>query len=86
MEINTAIVRQDEFTFVVIIVKKEVLANSFSVKQARDIFRRYFPLYPIVLMAQDARYNPVFDGPEEIVAFLSTVDIHKLPWSTYTVK
>lgn len=86
MEINAAVVRQENFTFVVIIVKKEVLDNSFSVKQARDIFRRYFPLYPIVLMAQDARYNPIFDGPLEIVEFLSSADVHKLPWSKYTVK
>ncbi len=86
MEINAAIVRDDKFTFVVIIVKREVLENNFTKKQARDIFGKYFPLYPIVLMAQDASYNGIFDGPEDIVEYLSEVNIHKLPWSTYTVK
>lgn len=86
MEINAAIVRNDEFTFVVIIVKREVLENSFTSKQARDIFRKYFPLYPIVLMAQDVKYNGIFDGPDEIVEYLSEIDIQKLPWSTYTIK
>lgn len=86
MEINAAVVRQDELTFVVIIIKREVLENSFLKKQARDIFRRYFPLYPIVLMAQDERYNAVFDGPAEIVDYLSEIDVQMLPWSTYTIK
>lgn len=86
MEINAAVVRHEEFTFVVIIVKREVLQNSFSTRQARDIFRRYFPLYPVILMAQDERYNPVFDGPEEIVDYLLEIDVQMLPWSTYTIK
>ena len=86
MEINAAVVRNDEFTFAVIIVKREVLENSFSIRQARDIFKKYFPLYTIVLMAQDERYNGVFDGPEDIVEYLSEIDIRKLPWSTYTIK
>lgn len=86
MDINAAVVRDDEATFVVIIVKKEVMDNRFSIRQARDIFKKYFPLYPIVLMAQDERYNEVFDGPAELVESLTEIDVRKLPWNTYTVK
>jgi len=86
MEINAAMVRNDEETFMVVIVNKEVMESSFTIRQARDIFKKYFPLYPIVLMAQNERYDEVFDGPEAIVKYLSKIDIRKLPWSTYTVK
>lgn len=86
MEINAAVVRNDEFTFVVIIVRREVLENSFSIRQAREIFKKYFPLYPIVLMAQDARYNAIYDGPEDIVENLADLDPQRLPWQKYTIK
>lgn len=86
MDISAAVIRNDEFTFVVVIVKKEVMENRFSKRQARDIFKKYFPLYPIILMAQDERYNEVFDGPAEMIASLAEIDVRKLPWSTYTIK
>lgn len=86
MEFNAAIVQTDGYNFVVIIVKKEVLEDSFSISQARDIFKKFFPLHTIVLMAQDARGDGIYDGPDDIVRYLSRIKPEKLPWSSYVIK
>lgn len=86
MEFNAAIVQNDEFNFVVIIVRKEVMENNFSISQARDVFKKFFPLHTIVLMAQDARGDGIYDGPQDIVKYLSKIKPEQLPWSSYTVK
>jgi len=86
MEFNAAIVKNDGFNFVVVIVKREVMEDSFSISQARDVFKKFFPLYTVVLMAQDARGDGIYDGPEEIIKYLSKIKPEKLPWSSYTVK
>ncbi len=86
MEFNAAIVQNGNSTFVVVIVRREVLNDSYSISQARNVFRKYFPLYPIVLMGQDARGDGIYDGQEDIVKFLAKIKPEQLPWKSYTVK
>ncbi len=86
MNFDAAIVTEKGLAFVVILVKPEVFKHDYSINEAREIFSKYFPALPIVLMAQDHATLPSCHGRADLVRFLKTVDYMALPWKQYTVK
>ena len=85
MSFDGAVVKEQGVTFAIVVVKPHVLNTNSSCDEARQSFSRYFPRMPIILMAQDSRGIPKYQGKKDIVNFLSNVHPSRIPWKTYTV-
>jgi hypothetical protein len=79
-----AVIREQGVTFAIIIVKKYVVDNSISAREATNSFQPLFPGIPIILMAQDSRGIPTYCGRPNIVKFLVNVPLNAIPWKEYT--
>ena len=83
MQFEGAVIREQGQTFAIVVVKSHVLNNSIESDDARRNFRSIFPSMPIVLMAQDSRGMPTYQGRPDIVKFLANVSISSIPWKKY---
>jgi len=72
-------------TFGIVIVKPHVLHNAHNQAGARALGTRAFGRIPIVLMAQDSRGVPTYQGRPDIVRFLSNIFVEQIPWQRYTL-
>jgi hypothetical protein len=84
MRIQGAVVREQNVTFVIVVVKRHIVDNRFEADEAIDGFRPLFPGLPIVLMAQDHNGWATYYGRQDISRFLSRVPMHAIPWREYT--
>ena len=84
MEFDGAKIREQGVTFAIVVVKPYVLTNS-SKEQIRTSFIPFFGNIPIVLMAQNARGIPTYDGRRDIVHFLANINPARIPWKHYKV-
>ena len=82
--IEAALVKEQGVKFAVVVVKRHVIQNQITAKEAITGFSRYFPGNPIVLMAQDSRGLPTYYGRKDIVNFLSGLHMGQLPWKRYS--
>ncbi len=78
-------VTEQGVTFGIVIVKPHVLHNSREQNSARALGTQAFGPVPIVLMAQDSRRVPTYEGRPDIVRFLSNIFIEQIPWQRYTL-
>lgn len=85
MRIQGALIKEQGVTFAIAIVKPSVLQSSNECENARMSFRGFFPNVPIILMAQDGRGMPTYQGRRDIVDFLARVPLHAIPWKEYTL-
>lgn len=85
-EFTAAIVQKDEYTFVVVIVKRDVLNDNRLSAEAVKVFSRYFPLMPVVLMGQNFKGDGIFRGPETLVKLVENDRPEDLPWNTYQLR
>ncbi|WP_017726737.1 hypothetical protein [Halalkalibacterium ligniniphilum] len=85
MQFDGAVVREQGVTFAIVVVKSHVLNSSHSIDEARTGFSRHFPGMPLILMAQNSRGRPTYQGRKDIVNFLSKIDPSRIPWKRYTV-
>ncbi|KON86591.1 hypothetical protein AF332_07010 [Sporosarcina globispora] len=85
MQFEGAVIKEQGITFAIVIVKPHVLNNSHSIDDARQGFSRHFPGMPLILMAQDSRGIPTYQGRKDIVRYLANVHISRIPWKRYTV-
>jgi glutaredoxin 2 len=72
-------------TFGIVIVKSHVLHNSQEQAGARLLGIKAFGQIPIVLMTQDSRGVPTYQGRRDIVRFLTNVFLEQIPWQRYTL-
>ncbi len=79
MEFQGALVKEQNVTFAIVVVKPLILNNPSELHRVRDGYSRYFPGVPLVLMAQDQRGIPVFHGRKDLVNFLSRIEIARIP-------
>jgi hypothetical protein len=84
-EFTAAIVQKADQTFVVVIVKKDVLEDNSLSAEAIKLFSRYFPLMPVVLMAQNFKGDGLFRGPENLVQLVENEKPEDMPWNTYKI-
>lgn len=84
MRIQGAVVREQNVTFAIVIVKKHVVENRLEANEALGSFRPLFPGLPIVLMAQDHNGRATYYGRQDISRFLSRVPTRAIPWREYT--
>lgn len=84
MTFEGAVVREQGVTFAIVVVKQQVLVNSFSANEAASSFTPLFPGLPIVLMAQNHSGRPTYWGRPDIVRFLSRIAMSRIPWKKYS--
>lgn len=86
MQFQGALIREQGITFAVVIVKKHVVDNPMTARQAIGSFQPVFPGVPIVLMAQDHSGRPTYYGRQDIARFLANTPITAIPWRKYTLQ
>lgn len=84
MKLQGAVVKEQGVTFAVVIVKQFVIQSQIEFQKAAGAFSNYFPGIPVILMAQDYRGIPTYQGRKDIVEFLANVDVSQIPWKEYT--
>lgn len=83
MQFDGAKIKEQGVTFGIVVVKPYVL-RSPSKEQIRASFIPFFGNIPIILMAQDSRGIPTYDGRHDIVRFLAKINPARIPWKHYT--
>ena len=83
MQFDGVLLKEQGVTFAIVIVKPHVLNSSIECDNARCSFSPVFPGVPIILMAQDSRGVPTYQGRTDIVRFLSKVSPSRIPWKRY---
>ena len=83
MSFDGALIKEQGVTFAIVVVKPHVLSST-NKEAVRRSFSQYFGNVPTVLMAQDARGIPTYDGRKDIVRFLANVHPSRIPWKHYT--
>lgn len=83
MQFDGALIKEQGITFAIAIVKPSVLDISTHREAAREVFSKYFPKVPIILMAQDSRGIPTYHSRPDIVKFLANIDFHRIPFKRY---
>jgi hypothetical protein len=84
MQFDGALIKEQGVKFAIVVVKPSVL-NSSSKESVRNSFIPYFGQVPIILMAQNSRGIPTYDGRRDIVQFLVNTNPARIPWKHYTV-
>jgi len=82
MQFDGALIKEQGITFAIVIVKPSAI-KSTDREKIRTGFSRYFPGVPIILMSQNSRGIPTYQGRTDIVNFLSNVHPSRIPWKTY---
>jgi hypothetical protein len=86
MQFEGAVIKEQGVTFAIVVVKSSVLNNSIEIDETRSSFGPAFPGIPIILMAQDSKGIPTYQGKKDIVDFLASIDISRIPWKKYTIQ
>ena len=84
MQFDGAIIREQNVTFAIIVVKPHVLNSSSECNYLRQNYSVFFPSMPIILMSQDSRGTPTYQGKKDIVNFLAHIHPSRIQWKTYT--
>ena len=85
MHFDGALIKEQNVSFAIVVVKPEVLNSSMQTSNARNQFSRYFPGVPLILMAQNSRGVPTYQGRTDIVRFLANIDHSRIPWKRYSL-
>lgn len=85
MTVEGAIINKQGVTFGVLVVDRHELDDRTRRHQCRREGESVWGPMPIVLMAQDARGAPTYEGPEDLSRFVAALPFSQLPirrWST----
>lgn len=85
MVVHGSVIIEQGVTFAIIVVRQEVTQYTVRATKFRRAIQPYFPRMPIILMSQDNHGSPHFYGRKDIVDFLKTVPLDKIPWKTYHI-
>jgi len=86
MKIHGAVVIEQEVTFAIIVVKRSAMDSDEAARETRAIFQGLFPGLPLVLASQDENGEFEYQGREDIVGFLASIQAWSIPWMEYTVE
>ena len=84
MQFDGAVVKEQGIIFSIILVKPHILSSS-SKEQIRTSFKQYFGNIPIILMSQNSRGIPTYDGRPDIVRFLAKTNPARIPWKRFNI-
>ncbi len=85
MTFEGALIREQNITFAVVIVKQHIIQSDSTARDAIAAFAPAFPGVPVVLMAQDSRGVPTYYGRRDIAQFMAKVPMHAVPWKRFTL-
>jgi hypothetical protein len=86
MQFQGALIKEQNVTFGVVIVKPHVLSNTIEANETIAVFQvQIFGGYPVVLMAQNTHGTPTYYGRKDIVNFMGSVPLASIPWKEYTL-
>jgi len=85
MQFEGAVIREQNVTFAVVIVKKQVVDNRLEADRAMRAFAPAFPRLPIVLMAQDRSGRATYFGRRDLSQFMANQPLHAIPWRRFTL-
>ena len=83
MRFQGAVIKEQNVTFAIVIVKKSVVDSASEAKRTIAAFRPLFPGLPVVLMAQDHQGVPTYYGREDLSRFMAGVSLDRVPWKEY---
>ncbi len=83
MAFEGAVIKEQNVTFAVVVVKSHVTEISTQANDMIKSFTPVFPGIPVVLMSQDGFGRPQFYGRRDIVNFLAHVPLQAIPWRKY---
>jgi hypothetical protein len=84
VKITAAVVREQQTTFAVVVVKQSAM-QPHNREGTQRSFQPLFPGLPVVLMSQDHRGTPTYWGRSDISRFLAEVHPASLPWREHQV-
>lgn len=84
MRFQGAVIKEQGQTFAIVIVKPQVIQIQSEANQTREAFSTVFPNMPIILMAQNGRGIPTYQGRTDIVKFLASINPGRIPWKEYS--
>lgn len=85
MRFQGAVVKEQGITFGIVIVKPHILQIQNEISSMQSFGQRAFGNMPIILMAQNSRGIPTYCGRKDIVNFLASISIGRIPWREYSV-
>ena len=85
MVVHGAVIIEQGVTFAIVVVKQIVTQYTVRATRLRQSIAPFFPNMPIILMSQDREGKPHYYGRKDIVDFLKTVPLDKIPWKTYHI-
>lgn len=85
MQFEGAVIKEQDVTFGIVVVKHQVLNSLDRSNEARAFGVRAFGNMPIILMAQNSHGTPVYYGRKDIVNFLANIHMSQIPWKKYTL-
>ena len=85
MVIHGSVIIEQGVTFAIIMVQPVITQYTVRSVQFRRAIQPYFPRMPIILMSQDKDGTPHYYGRKDIVEFLKTVPLDKIPLKTYLI-
>lgn len=83
MQTDDAVIKEPCVTFAIVIVKEHVIQNNLEADKIRSRLAPFFPDIPIILMAQDSRGIPIYQGREDLVHYLAHVDAKCTPCNSH---
>ena len=85
MQIDAALVREENVEFAVVVVRRGIIDNTFEANRAQASFAPAFGFVPVVLMELDHQGVPRYYGRRDIVDFLARIDFGCLPWAKWSL-
>jgi hypothetical protein len=87
MQIDGAIVKEQGITFAIVIVKPSAMQTFSNADSTRKSFQsiRDFQGLPLILASRDSRGTFTYQGRPDIVNFLASIDVSRIPWKRYTI-
>jgi hypothetical protein len=85
VKVQAALIREQGVNFAVVVVKRHVLTATNQRETLRGQISQVFGGAPTVVMAQDAKGVPMYNGRRDLVGWLSNVYVESLPWKEYTL-
>lgn len=83
MGFDGAIIKEQGVIFAIAVVKPSVLTSP-SREKIRASFVPFFGNIPIILMVQNSRGIPTYNGRRDIVHFLANINPARIPWKHFT--
>ena len=71
---------------VAVVQSDAVIDNVEADRLITALQNQVFHSTPVVLMAQDPQFGPVYYGRADLVRYLERIDVTKIPWAEYTLR